>query len=843
MPPESPSFAEPSGPVQDGQIDFSAIRTDFERYRDPFRLFHQRTHSVDGILKKAVDSYLLPKLAGPFAVVAVGGYGRRELFPYSDVDLLIVFENESLLVEAKEPLAEFCRVVWDAKLHLSHSVRTVAECCRLQEGNTELHVSLLDLRYLCGSEQVFRSLSEGLSGFYRRSAEALTRRLAELARSRHGKYNGTAYHLEPNIKECPGGIRDLQLIHWLSKLNTRNDAFVESVVELEGARIFLYALRCFLHFRAGRDNNLLTFELQDEGSAFLPEQPADPSQWMRIYYGHARRIFQYSLRALESVETHQPSLLGQFRDRRSRLSTADFTISRDRVFLRNPSGMLGSAESVLSIFSFVARHNVALSWDAHRRIRAHAGEIAHLFRTKPPGWQAWRELLAQPHAALALQQMQETGVLAAAIPEWEHIDSLVVRDFYHRYTVDEHTFVAIGIIDELLAEKVEARSRFRTLLLEDDDPAALRIALLLHDLGKGTKPGDHVQGSLEAGSIIMNRLGVPPESQQAIRFLIENHLHLSLIMNGRDIEDPATARFLTSCVGTQEQLRKLTLLTYADISAVNPTAMTPWRREQLWRVYLMGLEQLTRELITDRIHSANQSPTSMPAAASQFLEGFPTRYLRTHTPEEVEHHLELFHTAQHDGVAVEIESNVDAHLLTVIASDAPGLFASLCGALASFGMNIVKAEAFSNEGGWALDSFRFADPMHTLSLNPGEVNRLAWTVECVVRGSIEVGDLLKRRRAVPRPSHGARIAPVVRFNNEASDTATLIDFSGEDRPGLLYQLASTLSTAGCNIDLVMINTEAHKAIDVFYVTAGNHKLDKATQGHLEAALIKAAEEH
>jgi [protein-PII] uridylyltransferase len=334
---------------------------------------------------------------------------------------------------------------------------------------------------------------------------------------------------------------------------------------------------------------------------------------------------------------------------------------------------------------------------------------------------------------------------------------------------------------------------------------------------------------------------MPRETQATVRFLIDNHLQLSLMMSGRDIEDPATARFLTSCVGTQEELRKLTLLTYADISAVNPTAMTPWRLEQLWRVYLMGSEQLTRELITDRIHSTDESSAHLPPALSHFLEGFPTRYLRTHSSEQVDHHFQLFRQAERNGVSVEIESNVDAHSLTVIAADEPGLFAALCGALASFGMDIVKAEAFSNESGWALDTFRFADPMRTLSLNPEEANRLAWTVECVVRGSVLVDDLLKRRRAVPHPSRGARVAPVVHFNNEASDNATLIEFSGEDRPGLLYQLASTLSKAGYNIDLVMIDTEAHKALDVFYVTLEGKKLDELAQARLSTDLIAAVQ--
>lgn len=840
---EPSSFAEPSGAKKGSPHDETAeIRADFEIYRDPFRLFYQRTHFVDDLVGKTVHEILLPTVKEPFAVVAVGGYGRRELFPYSDVDLLIAFENELAIANAKEPLAEFCRVLWDAKLHLSHSVRTVAECCRLQEGNTELHISLLDIRFLCGSELMFRRLSDGLSEFYRRSAESVTLRLAGMSRGRHAKYNETAYHLEPNVKECPGGIRDIHLIHWLSKLNPRNEAVAEAADELEDAKAFLYALRCFLHFKAGRDSNLLTFELQDEGSTFLPEHASDASEWMRIYYAHARRVFQYSLHALESVESHQPSLFGQFRNWRNRLSNPDFTISRDRIFLRNPSGALGSSASVLGVFSFVGRHNIALSWDAQRRLRAHRKEIERLFRAHPPAWTAWHEFLSQPHTALALHQMQETSMLGAVIPEWEHVDSLVVRDFYHRYTVDEHTFAAIGVIDSLLTEKGEQASRFQSLLLEDEDPGLLRLALLLHDIGKGTNPGDHVRGSLETADAIMGRFGVPQESRQTVRFLIENHLHLSLIMNGRDIEDPATARFLTSCVGTQEHLRKLALLTYADISAVNPTAMTPWRLEQLWRVYLMGLEQLTRELITDRIHSSDLALNATKPELSQFLEGLPVRYLRTHTPEQLERHFELYGKSQKDGVAVEIESNAEAHSMTVIAGDRPGLFASLCGALASFGMNILKAEAFSNTGHCALDTFRFADPMRTLDLNPSERNRLIWTVECVVRGSIDVADLLKRRRAAPRPSRGARIAPVVRFNNEASDTATLIDFSGEDRPGLLYQLASTLSAASCNIDLVMIDTEAHKAIDVFYVTSGDRKLDETVQHRLASELIRAVSE-
>ena len=301
--------------------------------------------------------------------------------------------------------------------------------------------------------------------------------------------------------------------------------------------------------------------------------------------------------------------------------------------------------------------------------------------------------------------------------------------------------------------------------------------------------------------------------------------------------------FLASQVGTEERLRSLTLLTYADISGVNPTAMSPWRLEQLWRVYSIGVEQLSRELATDRVRGSASFDSEKPVTPelARFIEGFPTRYLRTHSREEIERHLELHRIAEINGVAVEIDHRGGAYLMTVLTRDRPGLFASLCGALASFGMNIVKAEASSNAAGSVLDLVRFTDPSRTLELNPVETERLQHTVERVVQGSVSATDLLKRRRARPHPGGGrTKISPVVRFDNEASDSSTLIDFIGEDRPELLFDLASALSQAGCNIDVLMIDTQAHKAIDVFYVTRNGGKLDETAQNSLQCNLIRAA---
>ena len=808
--------------------------------RDPFQFFIRRTAAVDSVVGAAAADVLLPGLEIPVAITAVGGYGRKELFPCSDIDLLILVESESDLARIKVPLSEFVRVLWDSDLKISQSVRTIADCSRLNEQNIELHISLLDLRFVAGAPAPFETLKRNLPEFYRQQGPRIVRRLSDLARQRHAKFNHTIYHLEPNIKEAPGTIRDIHLLNWFGLLLPNQGPVLEASAEAREATKFLYSTRCFLHALSGRDNNLLTFERQDEAAQRLPEHATSPEEWMRVYYRHARPLFQSAVRALEFADAAQSSLIRQFRDWRSRLSNADFTVSQNRILLRNPAVTLSSSESVLGLFAFAARHGVSLAWDAQRRVRAAVPAIAKTFREHPAPYRAWRDLLSQPNTALGLRQMHEAGILASALPHWEAVESLVVRDFYHRYTVDEHTLVAVEVLDKLIAQNAGISSRFQELAREIDDPATLRLAILLHDIGKGTTPGDHVQGSLAAAADVFAALSVPAQAQDAVCFLIQHHLELSSVMNSRDLDDPATARFLSSRIDTREKLRNLALLTYADISAVNPTSMTPWRIEQLWRVYSIADEQLTRELAENRITSAiTASPAFAVPGLASFLDGFPVRYLRTNSPDRIAHHFNLEQRRRREGVAVEITREPGAYLLTVIAADQRGLFASVCGALASFGMNILKAEASNNRSGCILDVLRFADPMRTLEMNPDEIGRLQWTIECVVRGAIQVPDLLKSRRAAPRITGSAKVQSSVRFNNDASDTATLIEFVGEDRPGLLFDLASALTAAECNIELVLVDTEAHRALDVFYVTKDGMKLDDPTSSKLRVVLERA----
>lgn len=772
----------------------------------------ERSAEVDRLVLNAFQ-----RANPPVSVVAVGGYGRRELFPFSDVDLLLLVDGP-LEAPAREPVSEFLRILWDAGLRVSQSVHTAAECCEIHEGNLELTISLLDQRFLCGDPARYHDLQTRFPKFLKAQRSTIANHLGQMTRGRHAKYGDTIYHLEPNVKEHPGGLRDVHVMHWLEKLNAGG---TESFA---AGREFLFDVRIFLHRHFQRDNNLLSFDAQEAISG-------NPAHWMRQYYRNARELHRAVTRSIEVSESSRNGLLTQFRDWRGRLSNADFTVSRERVLLREPGKLHSDPHLIMRLMEFIARHQLRLAWDTQRRIRSARAEGASC----EGSWNELRGILALPRASVALRAMQETGILSAVIPEWQRIDCLVVRDFYHRYTVDEHTLVAIQSLEDLEREHDETRRRFNRLMSEVDHPELLRLALLLHDTGKGGGAGEHVAESLRVADSAMQRLGVPEEAGAVVQFLIEHHLDLSLVMNSRDLGDPATGRCIADRAGTLERLRLLTLLTYADISAVNPTAMTPWRLEQLWRTYLAGHEELTRELEAERIHAP-----PLRDDVKWFVEGFPTRYLRTHSEAEIRRHCALAQqTGEASGPAVDLVRLNGTWGLTVITDDRPSLLAAVSGALASFGMNILKAEAFSNARGMSLETFKFADPHRTLELNPTESDRLRETVSRALQGKVDVHRLLENRRKPLAVNRTSRVQPSVVFNNGTSETATLIEIVAEDRPGLLYDLTRTISEAGCNIEVVLIDTEAHKALDVFYVTARGQMLSESLENTLKTGLLIA----
>jgi [protein-PII] uridylyltransferase len=791
----------------------------------------ERTAQVDRVVLEAASGLLIPAVGCEIAVLAVGGYGRRQLFPYSDIDVLLLFPSDRQAMESKAAISAFLQHLWDAGLRMSHSVRTPPECCEVHDGNTELNVSLLDQRFLTGDRALYAGLADKLPRFVHANRDALVRNLARLTRERHEKHGDTFYHLEPNVKDTPGGLRDYQLVCWLDQIR---EGASDPTPELRDAYHFLARLRCYLHYLSNRDNNQLSFDAQDSLAEHwkLP----DTAHWMREYYRHSRAIYRAAIRALEAGEALTSSLFSQLRDFRSRVATADFSVHRERVHFKTPQRLDVEPELALRLFEFAGRHGLRLSSEAEQKLDTRLAKLRDHFAAPQNLWPAINEIFSLPHAPLAARAMHETGVLTAIFPELAQMECLVVRDFYHRYTVDEHTLVTLQELWGLRSVQDGGSKRYADLFAEVKEPGFLAFALLFHDAGKGTPGEGHVtvSGRLAAGA--MTRIHVPAHDREMVLFLIDKHLELSSAMQSRDMSDPQAIREVAHQVATVERLKALTLLTYADISGVFPGCMTPWRAEQLWRLYLKVYQELTRELQTERIEEGEAG-----AERAAFLQGFPTRYLRTHSEEEIAEHIALEAKSRAKGLAVDIRRLDAAWQLTLIAQDRPGLFASVAGTLSCFGMNILKAEAFSNRRNLVLDTFTFADTGRTLDLNPSEVDRLRATVEKVLAGKADVRELLRNRPKPTPPSRKSRIPAQVNFDSEASATATLIEIVAEDRPGLLYDVATAITANGGNIEVVLIDTQAHKAIDVFYVTANGAKLSAEKQETLGEALRHACQ--
>jgi [protein-PII] uridylyltransferase len=788
------------------------------------KVLAQRTAEVDAAVIRAFEETLAVVYSSGLAALAVGGFGRRELFPYSDVDVLLLTDRDLSDPGDRTAISCFVQRLWDAGLRLSHSVHTVEECTTLHLQNIELNVSLLDMRPLVGDTQMVEGLGIRLPKFLRQEGRDLARHICRLALPRHDRFQNTVCQLEPDIKECPGGIRDLHLIHWLERLR----AAVTLVPPPEEAVRFLHRLRCLLHYRAGRDSNHLSFEMQEEAAALAFFGARAPAAWMREYYSHALSIHRAAVAAMEQATDAGSNLLTQFRAWRSRLSNADFSVVREQVHLKNPLQLEADPELALRFYQFIARHGLKPAPESELRIARMASRVA-------PRWPHVVELLRQPHALAALRAMHASGVLKTWLPEWERIECLVVRDFHHRYTVDEHSLVAIGELIALRGASQPEKMRFRQLLEECEQPELLLFSLVFHDIGKAVSMADHIAESERFAAAALDRLGAPAEARRTALFLVRHHADLSLAMNTRDPADPATSEWLARRIETVENLRLLMLVSYADSSAVHPGAMTTWRMEQLWRLYVETYNELTRELDVERIGAVAEDA----AEESSFQAGFPTRYLRTQPPEAINVHRALHDIAVRRGAAVELKKGDGAWQLVVAARDHAGLFAALCGAISSFGLNILKAEAFANRRGIVLDMFAFADPNRNLDLNPPEVERFRLLLERAALGKIDPTELLKRRPKPKLPSRGARVTPVVSFNQRASESATLVEITAQDRPGLLHDIAREISAAGCSIDVVLVDTEAHKALDVFYVTAGGCKLNDEKTSLLRSKLLQA----
>src|SRR5579872_5569595 len=850
-------ISELRGSIND---ESARIQREFDSTGDGRAAVGQRTALVEDILARLWNDMVSPDPARPanFSLVATGGFGRGWLFPYSDIDILFLFADREAEQAYKDPVRRFSQELWDLRLKLSPATRLLAECDRYDANNTEFTISLLDCRYLAGDRDLFRRLHDKvIPKLVMRESKALLQGLAEVTRERHTKHGMTLYHLEPNLKEAPGGLRDWNVANWLAlisamdKLRDWPDASsLRAPVrrQLDSALDFLMSARCFLHFRNGRDDNTLSWEAQDQAAACKIGAPGaeelSAADWMRIYFGHARAVQRTVTQLLEEIPEAWSSLYRQVQSWRSRLTTTDFSVVDGLIFLQQPSS-LQDPEVLLRLFHFMAHHGLKLSATTEYRIEQ---ALPALAATPPRGAELWlylQETLLQPHAADALRSMQSLRLLTLLLPELKIIDSLVVRDFYHRFTVDEHSFLAIESLHRLAQSKLEWDKRYGELLGELEDPELLYLALLLHDTGKGVPGSNHVISSLEIANLCLDRLDVDPQERAVVLFLIENHLEMSAQLR-RDIFDPETVAAFAGKIGIPERLKMLCLFTYADIKAVNPEALTPWKAENVWQLY-MGATNCMNRSADQRVHGngGDEKLVRLRSLASvtgakfkEFVEGFPQRYLQVHSAEEVMRHMEMAQALSPGSVQIDLKRGRHWYELTLVTQDRPSLFATLTGVLAAWGMNIVKANAFSNQAGIVVDSLHFTDRFRTLELNLSEWQRFKDNIEAVLAGRADLEKMLRdRQRAEKNSAIKVVVETRIDFDDECSSSSTLLQVIAQDRPRLLHRISSSLSQQKCNIEIALIDTEGQMAIDTFYLTFEGKKLAPELQKRIIKALL------
>ena len=867
-----------------------------------------RSAAVDSLVRGLWSEIVRKGIPGDirFCLVAVGGYGRGTLFPHSDIDLMFLVNRCASENDLRDPIQTLTQWLWDCGLRVAMVVRTLSEINSFDRRNLEFTLATFDSRFVVGDLGVFTSMkSKKLPHLYADKGIDIVGQLAEITKRRHERHANTLFHLEPNIKEFPGGLRDIHVCSWLSKIGnaretSKRELSSESVLSspwaesLTQAHSFLVLVRVFLHFEYKRDHNVLDWQAQDlasYASLGLSEDSGnkvvDPSYWMRVYFRHARVISHTLEQTLEAcypnfkdtAPSKMTSLQLLNRERPSAFAEI-FEISPDGIRLR--SGASASAdpsrdsESVFAIFRAVANTGFPLASETETRLTAALPYIAAQMENGRKLWQSIKQILLGRWAGKALRAMHALGFLELILPEFHGIDALVIRDAYHRYTVDEHTFVVIDIIhsfDHAEQEKPSAltswKLKFRTIVRDLEQPGLLYLASLLHDTGKGYCASGHAVESTRLAQNVLKRLGLELYEESLVLGLIRNHLEMSKALR-RDIYASETIEAFSRFVPTPEALKMLSIFTYADISAVHPDALTPWKAEKIFHLYLAVLQHLDRSV--DKVESGTTAVIDAEDVVKtvggllphrrreldEFLSGLPQRYLLTRGVGEIRKHFDmadhlrhgLFHevnqqlgsmpgaSSHSEDAAVDFEYQASVNRLTLVSYDRPLLFAKIASALSSWGMNIVTAQAFSNSAGIVIDVFYFTDTYRTLELNESERQRFEEDTRRTVAGRTLANDFpVAGRRG--RLGSKMTIDPRIHFDDLASASSTVLEVTAQDSPGLLRTLAVRLGRCNCSIEFALVDTEGDLAIDVFYIRRRGAKISPTDYEVLRHELIEA----
>jgi [protein-PII] uridylyltransferase len=729
----------------------------------------------------------------------------------------------------------------------------------------ESYTAFLDCRFLLGDPDIAPVFEyEILRGMIRKHRDRFLRVLVDIKNSRYKQFGDTIFQLEPDLKDAPGGLRDADWSGWARKsLEFTSGYLPEETYGLHRC------IRNFLHFSSGRNFNVLSFEFQEQIAQKLAYKDSEHGEaaehLMRDYFLKAGEIAKQASLWEEAVigSPNRVSIPCDFSDpfdmikafaeahrKKARLDSATLAAIRQRVASSDGvGGPSGSKEAEERRTEAIRRESVS---PIGRNIKEPVGPTQTNALTNHP--QAGRLILDMMKDRKGIYDtllaMHEVGLLGKVFPDFEEIRCRVIRDFFHKYTVDEHSLIAIRNIEEL-----PPSHHFSVLLNELEHPELLLLSLLFHDIGKSHRhdEGNHVHPSTEGVKVILDKLEVPPDQTQKVVFVVNCHLEMSKIILRRDFSDEHVIQQFADMVSTPDNLRMLCLLTYADMKAVNNEVVTPWKEDLLWQLYVETYNRLTLGLADDQytqqqeLESDIQAITSLlppdlpPQQIRNFLDGFPRQYLRTTPRKQIADHFLLSRKLADRPMVMHIAKNGAVYDLLIMTADRPGLFSKVTGVLSFFGMNIIRAQAFSNRHGTIFDLISFEDPDHYFEKNPTEADHFADVLNDVIGGKTELNALLERKfkSVVFKQKKGLSVPTAIHFDDDFSKRCTIMEIVAQDAFGLLYRMASVISGHGCNIEVALITTEGHRAIDVFYITRQGQKLSKELENQLETDLNRA----
>ena len=818
-----------------------------------------------------------PSAGEYISICAVGGYGRGTLAPGSDVDLLILYPIQTAW---NESVAEaLLYLLWDIGLKVGHATRTISECIAGAKQDMTIRTALLEARLICGDVPLFdtfwnrfdREIMQGTGAkFTQAKLDERDERIKKAGTSR--------YLVEPNVKEGKGGLRDLNTLFWIGKyvFHVRSiDELVAAglftqheLTEFKNCEEFLWRVRCQLHFATGRAEERLSFEMQRQLAERMGYHATKAlskiERFMKHYFLVAKQVGDLTAivcAALEEREAKPTAMLdrfmGSFRRRRRLKGETDFVVETGRITYANDQIFIKNPVNLIKIFASADAHNLPIHPNANYLIARSLKLIDAKLRENPNANALFLGILTSDNAPeVVLRHMHETGVLGRFIPEFGRINAMMQFSMYHHYTVDEHTLRAVGILSDLQNGRLKEQMPLTTGLLPGiSNKRVLRMAIFLHDIGKGYA-SDHSIAGRDIARKLCPRIGLTEGETETVAWLIEHHLDMSITSQTRDIGDPSTIKSFAVLVQTLERLKLLLALTVCDIKAVGPNVWNGWKGQLLRSLFreteieLAGGQSLLGR--DDRVRRAqDELRTELPDWSDETFAG----YAQLHYP-AYWFKVDLKHKLRHARLLTETEANGERFAtatatdafggiteLTVYAIDHPRLLAIITGACAAAGANIVGAEIFTTTHGRALDTIAISRAFDRDDDELRRAERVAAHIVRALKGEIALPDVIASRVAQNAPIPAFAVAPGVMLDNTLSNKFTVIEVTGLDRPGLLYELTTALGKLNLNIASARIVTYGEKAVDVFYVTdlTGGQILNASKQSAVRRRILEIFE--